>query len=138
MRCKVLLATDTNSPPPPPKKKKSTAFADARSVCDSWRFYLPFRITRAESRGIKSSIEQRKCVDPVVLGDKPPPLAGYRCIITTAAPSAECKFSVDVGDRQTDTHRHRLKPPSHDCVTLCPLYSGSGRMLSLQQPILTE
>jgi len=27
---------------------------------------------------------------------------------------------------------------SNDCVTLCPLYSGCGRTLGLQQPIPTE
>ena len=52
-----------------------------------------------------------KCIAPITGDDKCPPyqqIVDYYSGALTAAPSAEYKLSLDVGDRQTDrqTDRH--------------------------------
>jgi len=39
------------------------------------------------------------------------PTGGNGLCNIIVVPSPDCELNVDVGDRQTDTHRHRLKPP---------------------------
>ena len=63
----------------------------------------------------KSKIKESKQVyQPVGRDDKPPPLARDCCTVSNSgAPSGECKWSMDVGNRQTESYHHHLKPPFH-------------------------